>query len=58
MRPAPLHLWQSGTDNLMTFLGCGRTALPVPPQDGQMSATIIGLGFFRIMSACSSGFVF
>ena len=55
IRPAPRHLWQSGTESRITFLGCGRTALPVPPQDGQMSATIIGLGFFRIMSVCSSG---
>ena len=50
MRPAPLQRGQSGSESLMLFLGCGRTALPVPPHAWQKSFATIGFGFFKITS--------
>jgi hypothetical protein len=51
MRPSPLQRGQSGSESLTPLLGCGRTALPVPPQAWQNSRTTTGLGFFKITFA-------
>jgi hypothetical protein len=50
-RPAPLQRGQSGSESLTTFLGCGRTALPVPPHAWQKSFVTAGFGFFKITLA-------